>query len=140
MVSFVHWVNILYFIFVGLFWFCCGCIYICVYLVTFFIAVKNLCLYSGLLKFCGIFLFFLFSFFFHFLKIFPLFYTLTFNFLNLLYFSTFIPLFAFPTVLCPLQLNFNVYKSFSFFSFFPFLSTYLLVLFSLFYSPLGTLL
>ena len=41
---------------------------------------------------------------------FPLFYN--FNFLNLLlFFSTFTPLFAFPTILFPLQLIFNIYKS-----------------------------
>ena len=65
------------------------------------------------------------------------------------FFSIFILLFAFPAVLFPLQLTFNVYKSsstlystlhvYSFFSFFPFCSTYLLVLFSLLYSPLDTL-
>ena len=58
----------------------------------FFIVVINLCLYIGLLQFCGVFLFVLFNF----------------NFLNL-FFSTLIPLFAFLTVLSPLQLNFNVY-------------------------------
>jgi len=36
---------------------------------------------------------------------------LIFNFLSLLYFSAFISLFAIPTVLFPLQLIFNVYKS-----------------------------
>ena len=66
--------------------------------VTFFTVVKNLCLYVGLLQFCGVFLF-SFSLFFNF------------NFLNLLFFSTLIFLFAFPTVLFPLQLLFNVYKS-----------------------------
>ena len=40
--------------------------------------------------------------------LFTLFYN--FNFLNLLYFSTLIPLFVFPTILFPLQLIFNVYK------------------------------
>ena len=42
-----------------------GCICICVYSVTLFIVVINLCLYVGLLQFCGIFLLFfsLFSFF-----------------------------------------------------------------------------
>ena len=64
------------------------------------------------------------------------------------YFSTFINLFAFPTLLFLLQLIFNEYKlSLSTFNFayllfllFPFLSTCLLVLFSLLYSPHGTLL
>ena len=54
------------------------------------------------------------------------------------YFYTFIPLFDFPTLLFPLQLIFNVYKPSSTFSFFPSLSTYFLVLFSLFYSPIGS--
>jgi len=79
------------------------------------------------------------EFFFSFFKIFYTYY----------YFSTFIPLFAFPTILFPLQLIFNVYKSslstsiqlcIPILSFFPFLSTYLLVLFSLLYSPIDTLL
>ena len=106
-----------------------GYICVCIYSITLSIVVINFCLYIGLLHFCGVFLF---SFFFHFF--FSLFYN--FNFLNLLYFSTFILLFAFPTVLSPLQLIFNVYKSsytsvqlfisiLSSFSFFPFLSTYL---------------
>ena len=50
----------------------------------------------------------LFAFLFHFF-LFPLF--PNFNFLNLLYVSTCIPSFAFPTVLFPLKLIFNVYKS-----------------------------
>jgi len=93
------------------------------------------------LLFWGVFPFFLSSSFF-----FPF---LFFNFLKLvIIFSTFIPLFAFPTVLYPLQLIFNTYKSslstsiylcISILFFFPLLSTYLLVLFSLLYSQLGTL-
>ena len=58
-------VNLLYFIFVGLFWFClCVYMYI-VYSVTLFIVVINLCHYVGLLQFCGVFLlfWFVFSFF-----------------------------------------------------------------------------
>jgi len=66
----------------------------------FFTAIINLCLYIGLLQFCGVFLFFFFSF-----KIFK----------PIIIFSTFIPLFAFPIILSPLQLIYNVYK--------PFLST-----------------
>jgi len=71
----------------------------------------------------------------------------------LLFFCAFLPLFAFPSVLSLLQLVFNICKSslltsiylcisiLSFFSFFPFFfSPYLLVLFSLLYSPVGTLL
>ena len=54
-----------------------GCICICVYSVTLFIVVINLCLYVGLLQFCGVFLFStLFSFLFHFL--FSLFYNFKF--------------------------------------------------------------
>ena len=58
-------------------------------------------------------------------------------------------MFAFPIVLFPLQLFFNVFFIyfyltlhiyFSFFSFFPFLLAYLLILFLLLYSPLGILL
>ena len=40
-----------------------GCICICVQSVIFFIVVINLCLYVGLLQFCGVFLFFPFFFF-----------------------------------------------------------------------------
>ena len=72
-----------------------------------------------------------------------------FNLLNLLYFFYIYSFVCLSTVLSPLQLIFNVYKSSStsvslgisalfFFSFFPFLSTYLQVLFSLLYSPLGS--
>ena len=70
--------------------------------VTFLIVDINLCLYVGLLQFYVIFLFFFLLFFF------------LFSFLILIFlkpiiiFSTFIPLFAFPTVLFPLQLIFNV--------------------------------
>ena len=35
-----------------------GCVCICVYSVKLFIVVINLCLYIGLLQFCGVFLFF----------------------------------------------------------------------------------
>ena len=63
---------------------------------TFFIVVRNLCLYVGLLQFGRVFLFLFFFF--------------NYNFLNL-FFHTFIPLFAFPTVIFPLQLIFNIYKS-----------------------------
>ena len=62
---------------------------ISVYPVTFFIVVINLCLYTGLLQFCAVFLFFL---------------VLTLIFKPIIIFSTFIPLFAFPTVLFPLLL------------------------------------
>ena len=72
--------------------------------VTFFIVVINLCLYVELLQFCEVFLFFLFSLF------------LILIFKPIIIFSTLIPLFAFPTVLFPLQLIFNVYKSSSYIS------------------------
>ena len=65
----------------------------------------------------------------------------------IIFFSTSIPSSAFPIILFLLQLIFNIYKSlplfnvaYVFFSFSPFLSTYLLVLFSLLYSPIDTLL
>ena len=72
-----------------------------------------------------------------------------FNLLNLLlFFSTFIPLFAFPTVLFPFQLIFYInlhlplfnFAYLFFLFFFPLASTYLLVLFSLLYTPIHTLL
>ena len=74
--------------------------------ITFFIVVINLCLYIGLLQFWGVvfFCFFVLVFFFS-LSFF------NFNFFNLPFFGTFIPLFAFPTVLFPLQLIFNICKS-----------------------------
>ena len=76
-----------------------GCLCICVYSVTFSNVIINLCLYIGLLQFCGVFFFSLFSFF-------------NFNFFKpITIFSTFILLFAFPTGLFPFQLIFNVYKS-----------------------------
>ena len=86
------------------------CICICVYSVTLSIVVINLCLYIGLLQFSGVFPFF---------SLFPFFCFFPFLFYNLHFlvffkpdiFSIFIPLFAFPTVLFPLQLIFNVYKS-----------------------------
>jgi len=69
----------LYFIFVALFDFAYGCI--CVYSGTLFLVVINLCLYVGLLHFCGVFLFFPFFF-----LLFSFFIILIFTFLNLLYF------------------------------------------------------
>ena len=81
--------------------------YMCVFSHTFYCCYKPLPLrwaFTILWSFPFSFFFLLpfFSFLFY-----------NFNFLNLLYFSTFIPLFAFPTVIFPLQLIFNVYKSFS---------------------------
>jgi len=75
-----------------------------VYSITLFIVVINLCLYVELLQFCELFLFFFFFFF----RLF--FIILTFNFLTYYFFYIFITLFAFPTVLFHMQLNFNVYK------------------------------
>ena len=69
-----------------------GSICICLYSVTLLIVVINLCLYVGLLQYCGAFLFFPFHFF-------------NFNFFNLLH--------LFLTLLFPLPLIFNVYKSLS---------------------------
>ena len=150
MFSFVHQVNLLYFIFLGLFWFWLWVyMYICIFSHTFYFCYKPLTL-------CWVFavlwsfplslppLFFFPSFFLFFI-------ILTFNFLNWLHFFVYIySLFAFHTDLSPLQVICNVYVFFiylylalhiySFFLFFPFLSTYLLILFSLLYSPLGTLL
>ena len=95
--------------------------------------------------FIFIFSFFLYSSLFYFL----FFINSIFNFLNLLYFYTFITLSAFPTVLFPSQSLMYIHLfhlplfncSYLFFLvFLSFLSIYLLVLFSLLYSPLGTLL
>ena len=80
-----------------------GCICICVYSVTLFIV--NLCLNVGLLLFYGVFAFYFycFTFFFHFSF---------FIFFKPYYIcSTCFLLFAFPTLLFPLRLIFNVYKS-----------------------------
>ena len=71
---------------------------------TIFIVVISLCLYIGLLQSVQ-FSFPFFSFFF------ALFLILILIFKPII-FSTFIPLFAFPTALFPLKLIFNVYKSF----------------------------
>ena len=52
MVSFIHWINLLYIIFVGLFWFAYGFVYICVYSFTLFLVLINLCIFCsfGLLQ------------------------------------------------------------------------------------------
>ena len=83
-----------------------GCICVCVYSVILFIVIK-LCFYMG---FCSSLEFSFFIFLFLFSSFFSLFIILIFK--TCYSFSTFIPLFAFPTVLFPLQLIFNVYKSF----------------------------
>ena len=68
-----------------------GYICICVYSVTLFIVVINLCLFVGLLQFYGVFLFlFLLSFF------------IILIFFNLLHFFYIYSLVCFPTVLFPL--------------------------------------
>ena len=72
--------------------------------ITIFIAVTNLCLYVGLLQFCGVLLFFSSSFFS------PSLYLILIFKKTHYFFSTFIPLFAFPA-LFPFQLIFSVYKS-----------------------------
>ena len=92
----------------GCFHFAYGCICICVYSVTLVIVVINLCLYTGLLQFCGAY--FLFSFYLSPSFLFSFHFFIVLIFLNLLFFSTFIPSLDFPTVLFPLQLIFNVYK------------------------------
>ena len=70
MVPFACQVNLLHYIFVGLFWFC-------------FIVI-NLCLYVGPLQFCGVFLFF--PLLFLFLLSFKIYFIIL-IYLNLLYFS-----------------------------------------------------
>jgi len=81
-----------------LFWFCLRMyMYMCIFSHTF-IVIINLCLYVGLLQFCGVFLFF-FSFFLSSFVFFPIFHN--FNFFSLLYFFYTYSLFAFPTVLFP---------------------------------------
>ena len=78
--------------------------------ITFFIVVINLCLYIGLLWFCGSFLSFFLSFFLLFFFLFS-FLNFNFEFFKPIIISSFIPLFYFPTVPFHLQLIFNVYKS-----------------------------
>ena len=96
----------------GCFDFAYGCICIRVYSVTLFIVAINLCLYVELLQLCGVFLFF-FLFSSSILFFFSLFQNFYLYFFKRAYyiFSTFIPLFGFPTVLFPLHLIFDVYKS-----------------------------
>jgi len=88
-----------------------GCICIHVYSVTLF-SVINLCLYDGLLQFCGDFLFYFFPFSFFFDFLLSSFSNFQFSFFETYHiFSTCIPFFAFLTILFPLQLTFNVCKS-----------------------------
>ena len=47
---------------VGTDWGDLAAVFVCVYSVTYFIVVINLCLCTGLLQFCGVFLFFFFFF------------------------------------------------------------------------------
>ena len=134
MVSFVLQVNVLYLIFVGLFWFCLWVyMYMCIFGHTFYCCYRPLPFTLG---FCS-------SVEFSFLFLFSL--ILIFNFLNLLIFLHLFLCLLF-LLFFPLQLIFNAYKflylylTLHIYSFFPFLSTYLLVLFSVLYSPVGTLL
>ena len=76
-----------------------GYICICVYSVTLFIVVINLCLYIGLLQFFGVFLFS--SSFFSF----SLFYNINFNFLNLLQFFYIYPFVCLSYCSFPLAVN-----------------------------------
>ena len=74
-----------------------GCICICVYSVTLFSVVINLCLYIGLLLFWGVFFLFFFSLS---LSLF-----LNFNFLNLLYFFYIYPFVCLSYCSFPLAVN-----------------------------------
>jgi len=98
-----NWAKELLVYFLNCFGFAYGCICIFVYSATLFIVV-----FAALWSFPFFFFppFFLCPFLFLFY-----FYNFNFYFFNLLYFSTYIPLFAFPTVLFPLELILNVYKS-----------------------------
>ena len=128
MVTFVCWVSLLYVIFVWLFWFCLW-VHMCIFSHTFYCCYKPLppCwAFAVLWSFPFLFPFFLSSSFFNF---FSLFYN--FNFLTYYIFSTFIPLFALPTVHFPLQLISNAYKSSSSTSVF---FAYLFFLFFLYFS------
>ena len=143
-ISFVCQVNLLYLNFVGLLWFCLW-VYTYIFSHTSYCCKKPLPLYwaFAVLWSYPFFPFFLSSIFF----LFPFFYN--FNFLNLLLFFYIYSFVCFSYCFSPLQLIFNIYKSFSstsvqfcisILSFFPFLSMYLLVLFSLLYSPVDTFL
>jgi len=81
--------------------------YMCIFSHTFYCCYKPLPLCWAFAVLPSFPLFPFFSFLFLFFSIF-----FNFNFLNTYYiFSTFIPSFAFPTTLFPLQLIVNVYKS-----------------------------
>ena len=89
-----------------------GCICICVYSVNTFYSYKLLPLHWAFAVLWSFFFLFPFFFLLPCCFFFSLFYNFNFQFLKTYYiFSTFIPLFAFPTVLFPVQLIFNVYKS-----------------------------
>ena len=90
--------SIVLFFLLGCFDFAYGCICICVYSVTLFVVVINLCLYVGLLQFCGVFLFF-------FLFLLPFFLLYDFNFLNLLYFFYIYSFICLSYCSCPLIVN-----------------------------------
>ena len=84
-----------------------GCIRISVYSVTLYCCYKTS---ASTLGFCSSVEFSFFFLFFFLLPFFFLFFII-FIFKPIIFFSTFTPLFAFPTVLFPLPLIFNVYKS-----------------------------
>ena len=97
MVSFVHQVSLLYFIFVGLIWFCL-CVYMYIFSHTFY-CCKPLPLHWA---FAGLWSFPFFTFFLSFSFFFLIFIILI--FLNLLY-VFYIYSFTFPTVLFPLAVK-----------------------------------
>ena len=109
--------------------------------ITFFIVVLKLCLYIGILELCEVLLFFFFSFFLIliFLNLLLFFLHLFLCLLFLLFFSPCNQSLMYINLLHITLFNF-AYLFFLTFFFSPFLSKYMLVLFSLLYSPIGTLL
>ena len=109
LVSFVRWVNLLYFIFVGLIWFCL-CVYMCIFGHNFYCCYKPLPLYWAFAILWGFPFLPLFSFFFLFF-FFPFSLLYNFNFFKPIIF--FLHLFPFCLSDCsfPLAVIFNVYKS-----------------------------
>ena len=137
MVSFVCPVNLLYFIFVGLLWFCLWVyMYMCIFSHTFYCCFKPLAVHwaFAVLWSFPFFFFFLFSFFI----------LLIFNFLKPIFYIYPIVCFSY----CSFPLAVNLYINllylplfnFAYLFFLSFLSSqHMLVLFSLLYSPVGTL-
>ena len=118
--------------------------YMCIFSHTFYYCYNPLLLHWAFAVLWSFTFLYLFSFFSHIFLFFQ-FYIFKIYYI----FSTFIPLFAFPTVLFQLQLTFKGYKSYLplfnfaylfFLSFLSFFSLNISVLFSLLYSPLGILL